>query len=63
MGGPKLALAHPKINLCVRKCTDEEGLGVRKRINITVKSTIRVQYLWSALYYGYILDDYRYSLL
>ena len=35
----KLGSTHPKINLSVSKCKDKEGLGVRKGINTTVKST------------------------
>ena len=37
LGGPKLASRHPKINLSVWKYKAKEGLGVRKRINTTVK--------------------------
>ena len=35
----KLASTHPKFDLTVSKYKDKEELGVRKRINTTVKST------------------------
>ena len=38
-GGPEFTSTHLKIDISVRKCKDKEGLGVRKRINATVKST------------------------
>ena len=48
--GLTFASTHSKTDLSVWNCKDNEGAGVRKRINTTVKWTFKGSIQWNALY-------------